>query len=370
MASPRQTDPPILTSTESIPSPALLVYPDRIEANIQLMLDIAGGPERLRPHVKTHKMAEVVALQQARGIRKFKCATLAEARMLLSCEAKDILLAMQPVGPVLSQYLLLAKENPDTRFSTLVDNAETLDAIESLAGQQGLELGIFLDVNCGMNRTGTVPDKNATTLCQRLHQSKTLRFEGLHVYDGHIRDSDFEERKKHCQRDWESVDAFRDDLQQSGISIPNIVAGGSPTFPVHAQKEGLDLSPGTTLLWDFGYGDAFPDLPFQHAAFLLTRVLSKPSANLVCLDLGHKAVASEMPHPRVRLIGLEDASFVSQSEEHLVIETGNAPSLSVGDTFLGIPRHICPTVALHNKVVVVTDGKPTDSWTVAARDRI
>ncbi len=361
---------PELSQIEGVPSPSLVIFPERIRANIQLMIKVAGGPERLRPHVKTHKMAEVVALQQEQGIRKFKCATLAEMRMLLGCQVNDILLAMQPVGPVIRSLVQLSKEHPDTRFSTLVDNPQTFESIETLCDQSGAKLGIYLDINCGMDRTGIVPGEAAKRLYQRIHQSKSLTLGGLHVYDGHIRDSNIEDRAKHCRYDWGVVDAFIDSLEQSALPIPNIIAGGSPTFPVHAKREGVDLSPGTTLLWDFGYGDAFSDLPFQHAAILLTRVVSKPSGNLVCLDLGHKSVAAEMPHPRVRLLGLEDAAFVSQSEEHLVIETEKADSLSVGDVIYGIPRHICPTVALHNKVVVVSNEKVSTYWTIVARDRI
>ena len=63
------------------------------------MVDMAGGASRLCPHVKTHKMAEVVRLQQAAGIDRFKCATIAEAEMLARCPAKDVLLAYQMVGP-------------------------------------------------------------------------------------------------------------------------------------------------------------------------------------------------------------------------------------------------------------------------------
>ena len=361
---------PELSQIEGVPSPSLVIFPEKIRANIKLMIKIAAGPERLRPHVKTHKMAEVVALQQEQGVRKFKCATLAEMRMLLTCRANDILLAMQPVGPITESLVQLSKEYPDTRFSTLVDNSETLKTIETLCDQSGANLGIYLDINCGMNRTGIVPGEASKKLYQRIHQSKSVILGGLHVYDGHIRDSNIGDRTEHCRRDWEAVDAFIDSLEESDFPIPNIIAGGSPTFPVHARREGVDLSPGTTLLWDFGYGDAFPDLPFQHAAFLLTRVLSKPSENLVCLDIGHKSVAAEMPHPRVRLLGLEDAAFISQSEEHLVIETDKAAILSVGDVIYGIPRHICPTVALHNKVVVATEGKSNIYWEVVARDRI
>ena len=70
--------------------------------------------------------------------------------------------------------------------------------------------------------------------------------------------------------------------------------------PAHAQSQDRSLSPGTTVLWDFGYGDKHPDLPFQPAAVLLARVISKPGTNRLTLDHGHKSVAPEQPHPRVR----------------------------------------------------------------------
>ena len=53
---------PEVANVDDVASPALLVYPDRIEANIRRMLGIAGDPSRLRPHVKTHKLAEIVRL--------------------------------------------------------------------------------------------------------------------------------------------------------------------------------------------------------------------------------------------------------------------------------------------------------------------
>ena len=76
-----------------------------------------------------------------------------------------------------------------------------------------------------------------------------------------------------------------------------MVAGGTPTFPFHAQHTAHECSPGTTLLWDFGYHGSFPDLDYQHAAILLARVISKPANDCITLDLGHKAVAAENPHP-------------------------------------------------------------------------
>jgi D-serine deaminase-like pyridoxal phosphate-dependent protein len=104
---------------------------------------------------------------------------------------------------------------------------------------------------------------------------------------------------------------------------------------------------------------------------LLTRVVSKPGGTRVCVDLGHKAVASEGPHPRVQLLDppLGEVTFVGHSEEHLVFETPRAFELAVGDVCYGVPWHVCPTVALHSEAFVVTDGRVTVRWPIRARDR-
>ncbi|MCB1064992.1 MAG: alanine racemase, partial [Verrucomicrobiae bacterium] len=81
-------------------SPALLIFPDRIDYNIRQMIDEVGGdPTLLRPHVKTHKMGEVVKMQLESGIDRFKCATIAEAELTAEAGAADVLLSYQPVGP-------------------------------------------------------------------------------------------------------------------------------------------------------------------------------------------------------------------------------------------------------------------------------
>jgi D-serine deaminase-like pyridoxal phosphate-dependent protein len=131
----------------------------------------------------------------------------------------------------------------------------------------------------------------------------------------------------------------------------------------------VELSPGTPLLWDAGYSTAYPDLDFLHAALLVTRVVSKPAGNNVCLDLGTKALASEMPQPRVSLLGIARYRIVAHNEEHLVIETPEARRYHPGDVVYGIPMHICPTVAQYESASVVEDGRSTGEWQVTARNR-
>jgi D-serine deaminase-like pyridoxal phosphate-dependent protein len=213
-------------------------------------------------------------------------------------------------------------------------------------------------------------------VCRQLIDSSGVSFAGLHVYDGHIHDADVSTRGQNFETAQHAVEPFLDQLAAAGIAIPLIVGGGSPTFPWHARKASgvayrYECSPGTTLLWDAGYGTNHPDLEFQVAAVLMCRVLSKPGEGRLCLELGHKAVAGENPiENRVRLPELPDAVPVGQSEEHLVLETPEAAALSVGDVVYGIPWHICPTVALHQEAVVIRGGRATgERWRVRARDR-
>src|SRR5258708_3474248 len=115
------TVPYTLADPASVPSPALLFYPALIRQNLRRAIEIAGGPDRLRPHVKTHKTSEIVGMWLNLGVRKHKCATLAEAEMLAKCGAADVLIAYPLVGPNAVRIAQLAERFPATRFATLAD---------------------------------------------------------------------------------------------------------------------------------------------------------------------------------------------------------------------------------------------------------
>src|SRR4029453_140978 len=101
----------------------------------------------------------------------------------------------------------------------------------------------------------------------------------------------------------------------------------------------IELSPGTIVFHDWGYGESFPDLAFTPAALMLTRVISRPTADRVTLDLGYKAGASDPPAGnRVLFPDLPDAKAVLQNEEHLVLETAQAHRFQPGDELWAIPR--------------------------------
>lgn len=342
-------------------TPALLFYPERISNNINRMVDIAGQPERLRPHVKTYKCREIVSLQMEAGIQKFKCATLAEAQMLGEVGVEDVLIAYPLVGPAQEKFIALNKAFPYTRFSVLIDNVIQLSQWN---GRNIRSLPVFIDLDVGMERTGIKP-KDALGLIEKL--GSNYEFKGFHVYDGHIHDADPIERAKQIEKSLNPVWKLLGKIDRSNWG--EIIFGGSISFPHHAKYPDRHLSPGTTLLWDQGYSHHFPDLPFDIAATVATRIVSKPGKEKLCLDLGYKAIASEMKHQPIFFPQLEAIKIVNWSEEHLVLETPLAGAFQIGDLLYGFPWHICPTVALHNEVLVVQENQIVDTWGISSRSR-
>jgi D-serine deaminase-like pyridoxal phosphate-dependent protein len=355
--------------SSQIDSPALLVYPDNIEYNINRMLYQGGNADRLFPHVKTVKMPEVVQLLMAKGITKFKCATIAEAEMLGMVGAKQALLAYQPFGPKIDRLLAVKNKFPGTNYATLVDNKQNARTIAESCVSSNVCLDIYIDINMGMNRTGVKPNEEAVELYRYCESLDGISIKGIHGYDGHLRNQDFNQRKKDCDIAFEPLSDIIDQLEMTSKTKPIVVVGGTPTFPIHATRQGVYLSPGTTVLWDFGYETILEEQDYRFGALVLTRIISKLPNNQLCLDLGHKSVAAENPFPRVHFLNLQEAVEVSQSEEHLVVQVADSSEIPLGKILYGVPKHICPTVALYERANVIKAHQKIDEWKVIARDR-
>lgn len=380
----------VISDIDQLDTPALVVYPDRIKENIRLAIEMVGDSARLRPHIKTHKSPDTTRLMLDAGIRSFKCATIAEAEMLALAGAEDVLLAYQPIGPKAARLAALIKKYPDVRFACLIDNAPAAAAMAQVFAGQGLTVPVWLDLNVGMDRTGIAPGDAALQLYKETLTLKGITPVGLHAYDGHIRDADLTQRTQKCDEGFAQVTALRDSIAalatapataassaQTPASSPvpasglSIIAGGSPTFPIHSRRADIQCSPGTFVYWDKGYSDSFKEQPFSHAALVVTRVISLRGDTRLCLDLGHKSIAPENElGNRVYFLNGPHLRPVGQSEEHLVVEAGPDHGYTVGDIFYGVPIHICPTVALYERAFTIQNGKITGQFRNTARDRV
>jgi D-serine deaminase-like pyridoxal phosphate-dependent protein len=354
-----------------IDTPFLAVYEDRIRFNIERLIASAKGEtQKLRPHIKTHKIGEILELFKIYNIKKVKCATIAEAELAAIHEMPDILLAYQPVSLKKERWITLLQKYPNVHFSTIVDNLESAKALNEIAGKNKLILNIYLDLNIGMNRTGISVSENWMDLITEIIPLKNIHFEGIHIYDGHLK-GNIEERKSEASKSFSTITRQIEKLEQKLDYDLKIVAGGSNTFPFYTTQENVECSPGTFVFWDSNYQIHLPEQEFRPALIIVGTIISKPTESTLCIDIGYKAVSSENPIDK-RLVILNDENLIplAHSEEHLIIENKGKNQYEIGDTIYALPYHVCPTCALYDSVQVVNKKHQIyDQWLVAARSR-
>ncbi|WP_374174232.1 D-TA family PLP-dependent enzyme [Flavobacterium tructae] len=360
-----------ISSEIRVDTPFLAVYEDRIQTNIERLIEsVKGDTQKLRPHIKTHKIGEILDLFKTYNINKVKCATIAEAELAAIHEIADVLLAYQPVGNKKERWISLLKKYPATAFSTIVDNYESAKALDIAAHKNNLKLTLYLDLNSGMNRTGISISKNWEALIDEIIKLKNIHFAGIHLYDGHLK-GDVEHRNSVASNIFFSINEEIEAIQKKLGYELKIVAGGSNTFPFYATQKNVECSPGTFVFWDSNYQINLQEQNFEPALVIVGTIISKPTDTTFCIDIGYKAVASENPIDK-RLVILNDNNLIpiSHSEEHLIIENRGENNYAIGDTIYAQPYHVCPTCALYDSVQVVnSEQQICDQWQVVARSR-
>mgnify|MGYP002779065750 CR=1 FL=1 len=356
-----------LADTADLFSPAIVFFPKLIEGNIRRVIEMAGTPDRLRPHVKTHKTVEIAKMLLAAGVTKHKCATIAEAEMLATAGAPDALIAYPLVGPNVRRAAELVRKFPGTTFSALIDDANAARELSSALAASGGTIGAVLDLDVGQHRTGIAVGPAALALYELAGSLPGLRLDGFQLYDGHNNQPDRAEREKAVREFVKPVLELRAQAEAKGLAVPRLVCGGTPSFPVYAAMAdvpGVECSPGTFVLHDAGYGPKYADLSgITPAAVLVTRVVSRPTPTRVTLDLGNKAVAADpVLEKRVTLLDFPEYKTVGHNEEHLIVETPAAGDYAPGDVVYALPGHVCPTVALHREVLVAARWSANGTW--------
>lgn len=352
-------------------TPFLAVYEDRIRYNLERLIKaVNGDTQKLRPHIKTHKIGEILELFKIYNIKKVKCATIAEAELAAIYEIPDVLLAYQPVGAKKERWILLLQKYPNIHFSTIVDNLESAKALNEIAEKNKLSLNIYLDLNAGMNRTGVSISEAWSDFAAEIISLKNIHFTGIHIYDGHLKGT-VEERNSQASDSFSIIKKELEKVQQKVNYELKIVAGGSNTFPFYATQENVESSPGTFVFWDSNYQINLPEQEFKPALVIVGTVISKPTNSTLCVDIGYKAVSSENPIDK-RLVILNDENLIpiSHSEVHLIVENRGKNQYKIGDTVYAQPYHVCPTCALYDSVQVINkEHQICDQWLVVARSR-
>jgi len=357
---------------QEVLTPALMMYPDIIAANIDRTLKLLDGDaDRWRVHIKTAKLARTLRLLIDRGVRNFKCATTLE--LLVACQngASDVLFAYPAMGANARRAQEIAQQFPNVRISVLAESEE------QAAQWRGSSVGIFIDINPGMNRTGVEQSetKRIVSLARAITDA-ALAFRGLHYYDGQLGNLSEPERTQAAHRGYDQLLTIVREFESSGIHVPEVVTSGTPTFPCALSYEGFRranfvhrVSPGTIVYCDATSLQQLPsEYGYQPAALVLARVVSHPHAGVVTCDAGHKAVSADAGVPTCVVLGHPELTPLSPSEEHLPIAVKEgAPTPQLGDALYLLPRHICPTVNNFDAALLIRNGRIESLETVTAR---
>ena len=363
-----------VSNLDDVMTPALLVYPEYIASNIERTLALLGGDgDRWRVHIKTAKLGYTLLMLLERGVRNFKCATTLE--LLVACQsgAADVLVAYPVIGANARRVREIAELFPQVRISVLVENPEQLQQ------WRGSRLGIFIDINPGMNRTGIDEGHGAEVFdLAKAIGASGLEFRGVHYYDGQHRQPDMRERTVAAHHGYTRLIEIVSEIERIGVRVPEVITAGTPTLPTSLSFEGFRnagfvhrVSPGTVVYCDASSLAQLPaEYGYRPAVLVLTRVVSHPRVGIVTSDGGHKSVSADSGVPTCVVMGHSELTPLSPSEEHLPLQVQEgASSPAVGEALYLLPRHVCTTVNNFNDALLVRKGEIESVEKVTARGR-
>ena len=340
-----------------VDTPALIIDLDAFERNLRKMADAAAAAGvRLRPHAKTHKSSTIARLQMEHGAIGVCCQKVSEAETLIKDGIPDVLVSNEIAGRAkIERLAALAKQ---ARVAVCVDDAENIDEIAAAAERFDVTVPVLVEIDVGGNRCGVATGELALRLAGKIARSNLLRFGGVQAYHGsaqHLRTHD--ERRDAIARTVELTKQTVDLLKREGLDCETVGGAGTGTFELEAGSGVFnELQAGSYIFMDADYArnrkaDGSANDQFEHALFVLTTVMSRPSDARAVVDAGHKsaAVDSGPPEPFRR----PGVVYRRPSDEHgvLMSEGGTLPRR--GEKILLVPSHCDPTVNLYDWYICV-----------------
>lgn len=353
----------------AVDTPALVLDLDAFERNLQRMAAaVRGTGVRLRPHAKSHKCPEIALRQVALGAVGVCCQKVSEAAVFVDAGIQDVLVTNQVVGAAKLQRLVALARR--ARIGVLVDHAAQVRALAAAARANDAALDVYVEVNVGANRCGVEPGADAVRLARLVADSAPLRFAGMQCYHGpaqHMRTP--AQRAAAIAQAVEAARSTRDAIQACGIQVPQVTGAGTGSFR-HELASGVftELQAGSYVFMDRDYADnerAGDDIAFEHALFVRSTVMSRPSATQAVVDAGLKASSVDSGMPRVWQ--RSDLSYLKAADEHGSVATPDDSAVALGDTLMLVPGHCDPTVNLYDDLVCFRGDTVEALWPIAAR---
>jgi D-serine deaminase-like pyridoxal phosphate-dependent protein len=364
------------TRLDDLATPFLYVDLDRMSSNIDAMAAAARNlGVRLRPHAKTHKVPEIARLQIAAGATGITLAKISEAVVFVDAGIDDVFVAYQIVAPAQVERLVRLARRAKVRCA--VDSREGAERLSRAATDAGVELGVLLEIDLGIGRTGVPAGIAACDLATRIGELPSLRLIGVYGFRGFRAFAEAAEGREEWGRvEGEALVSAAADLRAIGLPIAEVSAGSTPTaLPAGSVRGVTEIRPGQYL---FGCANVVAQGAMRTdevALFARATVISRPADDRAVVDAGSKTLSTDGPWEPGSGFGYlaSDPStrVASVWEEHGVLALGeNSRALRVGDRVSIVPNHVCTAINLHDRIVGVRDDRIEVVWKVAARGRL
>lgn len=352
-------------------TPCLLLEADAFEHNLAAMMDMVHRHGRgLRPHVKAHKCAAIGRRQLEAGAVGLCCATVREAEVMAAAGLDGLLVTSPVTAPGMVERLARARARVD--LAVVVDSEAGLVALTAAASADR-PLGAVVEIDVGQGRTGVTSPEQAVRLARRIEGLPQLRYCGVQAYYGHLQHVPaYAERRARVAEQWARLQPFLDALAAEGLR-PEIVTGGGTGTHLLDLEEGpfTEIQPGSYLFMDKQYGavELAPGAtPFRTSLTIATRVISANQPDVVVVDAGFKAMATDAGPALVASGASAEATYQFMGDEHggLRLAAGAARP-AAGDLVTLLAPHCDPTVNLHDWFHVMQNGRLLEIWRIDAR---
>ena len=353
---------------EQLDTPILWVELDAMENNIlTLAAHFASAGVQWRPHMKGIKIPAIAHKALAAGAIGVTCAKLGEAEVMAAAGISDILVANQIVGPHKIQRLVNLANYTDIKVA--VDNAENVRELGQAARARGVTIGIVIDVDTGMHRTGVLPGQDVLALARLVNKTDGLCFLGVMAWEGHtLLHSDPEVKKREITKSIDQLAACATLCREAGLNVSIVSGGGSGTYKVTPFLQSMtEIQAGGAIFSDVAYTrwgvETTPCLSVRSI------VTSRPTPDRIVLDAGFKTLSTW--HAQPRPVGIDNIKSFSTSAEHGII-TLESPNhdIKVGDTFDIIVGYTDSTLFLHDRLYGLRHGIVEVVWDVAGRGKL
>ena len=363
-----------MANIEQLVTPAFLIDMDKVENNIAAMAALCKSKgKKLCPMVKTHKSAELAALQAAAGIDGFLAGTIAEAEMLAGHGHGELVLAY-PVAAVenINRVIALAQK---ARIILSFDGVAAAAQFESLLAPAGITLDYLMLIDCGLHRFGVRPE-NAAALARELRQFGHLRFKGISTHPGHVYGkSDLAGVKAVAAQEIEVLETAAALLAGAGFPAETVATGSTPTVPFAAESSVITtLRPGNYIFYD-AIQVALGVVPVEQCALsVLATVIANPQPGLYMIDAGSKCFGLDKGAHGVSLLsgfgmvkGHPELTLEGLSEEVGKLRAEGGSDIAVGDKIEIVPNHSCSSANMTSFLVRHRHGAVEGAVAIDAR---